>query len=40
MSVNERAYLDKLAQAQQRKADLEKRLRQQGPAATGLPLPN
>jgi hypothetical protein len=37
---NERAYLDKLAQAQQRKADLEQRLRQQGKAASGLPVPN
>jgi hypothetical protein len=36
----ERAYLDKLAEAQKRKADLEKRLRQQGKAAASLPLPN
>jgi hypothetical protein len=33
-------YQDKLAQAQQRKADLEKRLRQQGKFANGLPVPN
>lgn len=37
---NERAYLDKLAEAQQRKADLEQRLRQQGKASNGLPVPN
>jgi hypothetical protein len=37
---NERAYLDKLAQAQQRKADLEKRFRQQGKPASGLPVLN
>jgi hypothetical protein len=36
----ERAYLDKLAEAQKRRADLEKRLRQQGKAADSLPLPN
>jgi hypothetical protein len=37
---NERAYQDKLAEAQQRKADLEQRLRQQGKAANSLPVPN
>jgi hypothetical protein len=37
---NERAYLDKIAEAQQRKADLEQRLRQQGKASSGLPVPN
>jgi hypothetical protein len=37
---NERAYLDKLAEAQQRKADLEKRFRQQGKLASGLPVPD
>jgi hypothetical protein len=37
---NERAYLDKLAEAQRRKADLEQRLRQQGKASSGLPVPN
>ena len=36
----ERAYLDKLAEAQKRRADLEKRLRQQGKAADSLPVPN
>jgi colicin import membrane protein len=36
----ERAYLDKLAEAQKRKADLEKRLRQKGKTADSLPVPN
>jgi hypothetical protein len=36
----ERAYLDKLAEAQKRRADLEKRLRQKGKAADSLPVPN
>ncbi len=39
LARNERAYTDKLAEAQKRKADLEKRLRQQGKAAESLPLP-
>jgi hypothetical protein len=37
---NERAYADKLAEAQKRKADLERRLRQQGKPAATLPLPD
>jgi hypothetical protein len=36
----ERAYKDKLAEAQKRKTDLEKRLRQQGKPAGSLPIPN
>jgi hypothetical protein len=37
---NERAFAAKLAEAKQRKADLENRLRQQGKGAVGLPIPN
>jgi hypothetical protein len=37
---NERAFAAKLAEAKQRKADLENRLRKQGPGAIGLPTPN
>jgi hypothetical protein len=37
---NERAFADKLAQAKQRKLELENRLRQQGKGASSLPLPN
>jgi hypothetical protein len=39
-AVNERAFAAKLAEAKQRKADLENRLRQQGKGAGGLPVPN
>jgi hypothetical protein len=37
---NERAFSAKLAEAKQRKVDLENRLRQQGKGAVGLPVPN
>jgi hypothetical protein len=37
---NERAFADKLAEAKQRKVDLENRLRQQGKGAGTLPVPN
>jgi FtsZ-interacting cell division protein ZipA len=37
---NERAFAHKLAEAKQRKADLENRLRQQGKGAGTLPVPN
>jgi hypothetical protein len=37
---NERAFAAKLAEAKQRKMDLESRLRQQGKGAVGLPVPN
>jgi hypothetical protein len=37
---NERAFGAKLAEAKKRKADLENRLRKQGPGASGLPSPN
>lgn len=40
VAQNERAYMDKLAEARQRKVDLEKRLRQQGKPASSLPIPN
>lgn len=39
-AANERAFAAKLAQAKQRKLDLENRLKQQGKSAIGLPLPN
>jgi hypothetical protein len=40
LTQNERAYMEKIAEAQRRKADLEKRLRQQGKASDSLPIPN
>lgn len=40
VAQNEHSYMNKLSEARQHKADLEKRLRQQGQGAGSLPVPN